>query len=107
MHELFELLQENKLTIIELANDKNQFEFNFQNEDDCPYILVQDNDDEISDVKITKAKIVEKESVRTKEKYQTIEVFIDDWKSWENESIALSTTINNVYMEMYKQLTKE
>lgn len=107
MHELFELLQENKLTIIELANDKNQFEFNFQNEDDCPYILVQDNDDEISDVKITKAKIVEKESVRTKTKYQTIEVFIDNWKSWENESIALSTTINNVYMEMYKQLTKE
>lgn len=107
MHELFELLQENKLTIIELANDKNQFEFNFQNEDDCPYILVQDNDDEISDVKITKAKIVEKESVRTNTKYQTIEVFIDNWKSWENESIALSTTINNVYMEMYKQLTKE
>ncbi len=107
MHELFELLQENKLTIIELANDKNQFEFNFQNENDCPYILVQDNDDEISDVKITKAKIVEKESVRTKTKYQTIEVFIDNWKSWENESIALSTTINNVYMEMYKQLTKE
>lgn len=107
MHELFELLQENKLTIIELANDKNQFEFNFNNEDDCPYILVQDNDEEISDVKITKAKIVEKESVRTKVKYQTIEVFIDDWKSWENESIALSTTINNVYMEMYKQLTKE
>lgn len=107
MHKLFELLQENKLTIIELANDKNQFEFNFNNEDDCPYILVQDNDDEISDVKITKAKIVEKESVRTKSKYQTIEVFIDNWKSWENESIALSTTINNVYMEMYKQLTKE
>lgn len=107
MHELFYLLQENKLTIIELANNKNQFEFNFNNEDDFPYILVQDNDDEISDVKITKAKIVEKESVRTKVKYQTIEVFIDDWKSWENESIALSTTINNVYMEMYKQLTKE
>ena len=107
MHELFELLQENKLTIIELANDKNQFEFNFQNEYDCPHILVWDNDDEVKNVQVTKAKIVEKESVRTKVKYQTIEVFIDDWGTWENENVALSTTINSVYTEIYKQLTKQ
>lgn len=104
MHELFELLQENRLTVLGLAEDKGKNEFSFNNEDDIISVLVQDNDGEIIDATVSKARIVEKKVQRTNSVYKTIEIFIEDWNSWEEDNIALSATINNVYTAMYKQL---
>lgn len=105
MHELFELLQENRLTVLGLAEEKDKNEFSFNNEDnDIISVLVQDDDGEVIDATVSKARIVEKKVKRTNSVYKTIEIFIDDWNSWEDDNIALSTTINNVYTEMYKQL---
>lgn len=104
MNELFELLQENRLTVLGLAEDKSKNEFSFNNEDDIISVLVQDNDGEIIDATVSKARIVEKKVKRTNSVYKTIEIFIDDWNSWEEDNIALSATINNVYTAMYKQL---
>lgn len=95
MHELFELLAENRLTVLDYATDKNQFEFSFEDNKTKPSVLVCDNDGNILDVEVTKARI----------NNRNIEIYIEEFGTWEYDFIALSTTINNVYLEMYKQLS--
>lgn len=105
MHELFELLQENRLTVINLANDKYKLEFTFNDDENAPLILVQDNDGEIEDKRVIKARIANKLDKNGKP-YQTLEFLIEDYEDWENDCIALSTTANNVYNAIYMQLEK-
>lgn len=95
MHELFELLAENRLTVLDYATDKNQFEFSFEDNETKPSVLVCDNDGNILDVEVTKARI----------NNRNIEIYIEEFGTWEDDFIALSTTVNNVYLEMYKQLS--
>lgn len=102
MHELFTLLAENRLTVLNYASDKNQFEFSFEDNETKPSVLVCDNDGNILDVEVTKARI---NCVKDNKYNGNIEIYIEEFGTWEDDFIALSTTINSVYLEMYKQLS--
>lgn len=105
MNNIWKFLKENKEEAIKLLKDfPNQMidldeledENKIDSNDYC-FVLIQNNDDEILDLQVTKIKLAQSTS-----KNDGIDIFIDDWQEWVSIGYTLSASEDNVYQLIEK-----
>lgn len=94
MTDLFKAMAENERSAINILKsvDSQLIEFDREN---IPYVLLSDNDDNIRDLGVTKVCLND---------HGTIEMYVDSLEEWVSDADCLSTTANNVYEAMDKQV---
>lgn len=103
MINLFIDLAKNREEAINLLKENNcHIKFNDDAENDYrndlrPFVLICDRHDMISDLSVSEVKLNDNDE---------IEIYVDDFEEWVEISECLSTTENNVYMSIEKQLTE-
>lgn len=94
MTDLFNALKENRKSAISSLKCIDSYLVEFD-DDKSPFVLIEDGEGTINDLAVTKVCLNDNNE---------IDLYIEDWNEWVSDDICLSTTANNVYEAIEKQI---